>query len=104
MALGPFLATQHFPPLLQKSTLGKILNVSSDLASIADSDGGRIGYCMAKAALNQQTASLAADFTSQRIMALVAVHPGRVPTRMSRGTGLWTWRTRQGNWWRLSTS
>jgi NAD(P)-dependent dehydrogenase (short-subunit alcohol dehydrogenase family) len=43
---------------------------------------------MAKPALNRQTASLAADFKAQGInVALIAVHPGRVPTRMSGGNG-----------------
>lgn len=32
---GPFLATLHFLPLLKKCELGKVLNISSDLASIA---------------------------------------------------------------------
>ncbi|KAI1131860.1 hypothetical protein F5Y10DRAFT_36334 [Nemania abortiva] len=88
MALGPFLATLHFLPLLRKCKVGKVLNISSDLASIANTDGGRLSYRMAKAALNQQTASLAADFNEKGInVALVAVHPGRVPTRMSGGNG-----------------
>lgn len=88
MAMGPFLATCHFLPLLRKRELGKVLNISSDLASISNTDGGRISYRMAKTALNQQTASLAADFKAQGInVALVAVHPGRVPTRMSGGSG-----------------
>lgn len=43
---------------------------------------------MAKSALNRQRASLAADFKAQGInVALIAVHPGRVPTRMSGGNG-----------------
>lgn len=41
---------------------------------------------MAKAALNMQTKSLAMDLRGYNI-ALVAVHPGRVPTRMSGGNG-----------------
>jgi NAD(P)-dependent dehydrogenase (short-subunit alcohol dehydrogenase family) len=32
---GPFLATMHFLPLLQKSETGKILNVTSELGSIS---------------------------------------------------------------------
>ncbi|KAI0108878.1 hypothetical protein GGR51DRAFT_570132 [Nemania sp. FL0031] len=88
MALGPFLATLRFLPLLKKCELGKVLNISSDLASIANTDGGRLSYRMAKAALNQQTASLAADFKKGGInVALVTVHPGRVPTRMSGNDG-----------------
>jgi hypothetical protein len=48
------------------------------------SDGGRLSYRMAEVALNQQAASLAADFRYKGInVALVAVHPGRVPARMS---------------------
>ncbi|KAH7127629.1 hypothetical protein EDB81DRAFT_889421 [Dactylonectria macrodidyma] len=86
MALGPFLATMSLLPLLKKSELGKVLIVSSDLASITSSYGGRLSYRMAKVALNQQTASLVADFRAQGInVALAAVHPGRVPTRMSGG-------------------
>ncbi|KAK0739063.1 hypothetical protein B0T21DRAFT_136219 [Apiosordaria backusii] len=78
----------HFLSLLQKSELGKVLNISSDLASISKTDGGRLSYRMAKTSLNQQTASLAADFRADKInVALVAVHPGRVPTRMSGGNG-----------------
>lgn len=43
---------------------------------------------MAKAALNQQTATLAAEFRTQGIkVALAAVHPGKIPTRMSAGVG-----------------
>ncbi|KAF2828846.1 hypothetical protein CC86DRAFT_404726 [Ophiobolus disseminans] len=88
MALGPFLAAQHFTPLLALSSPGKIINTSSDLASIKDSDGGRISYRMAKAALNMQTASLAADFIASKTnIAVVAVHPGRVPTELSGGHG-----------------
>ncbi|KAK0657892.1 hypothetical protein B0T16DRAFT_453309 [Cercophora newfieldiana] len=88
MAVGPLLATMHFLPLLQKSELGKVLNISSDLASITNTDGGRLSYRMAKVSLNQQTASLAADFRADGVnVALVAVHPGRVPTRMSGGNG-----------------
>lgn len=53
-----------------------------------DTDGGRHSYRMAKAALNQQTASLGAEFREGGVnVALVAVHPGRVPTRMSGGNG-----------------
>lgn len=40
-----------------------------------------MSYRMAKASLNMQTASLAADFKATKTnIAIVAVHPGRVPT------------------------
>jgi hypothetical protein len=43
---------------------------------------------MAKAALNQQRACLAAEFRAEGIdFALMAVHPGRVPTRQGGGNG-----------------
>ncbi|KAH3946480.1 hypothetical protein HBH98_055750 [Parastagonospora nodorum] len=88
MALGPFLATKHFAPLLSAGSPGKIINISSDLASIKNTDGGRMSYRMAKASLNMQTASLAADFkASNTNIAIVAVHPGRVPTDLSGGKG-----------------
>jgi NAD(P)-dependent dehydrogenase (short-subunit alcohol dehydrogenase family) len=43
---------------------------------------------MAKASLNMQTASLAADFKANKTnISIVAVHPGRVPTDLSGGKG-----------------
>jgi len=43
---------------------------------------------MAKASLNMQTASLAADFEANKTnIAIVAVHPGRVPTDLSGSKG-----------------
>jgi len=50
--------------------------------------GGRLGYRMAKSSLNQLTVSLA---TEQRLagqkLAFIALHPGRVRTRLSGFNG-----------------
>ena len=90
MCLGPFLATKHFRPSLERSEAGKVLNISSDMGSIATNteEGENIGYRVAKAALNQQTKTLAQELrrTGSKI-SLVAVCPGFVATKMTRFRG-----------------
>ena len=62
--------------------------IKSSWLTLPDTGWGRISYRMAKTAVNQQTASLAAAFKAQGInVVLVALHPGRVQTRMSGGSG-----------------
>ena len=86
--VGPFLTTKHFLPALSKSALGKVINISSDFASIADNDtGGNLCYRLSKCALNQLSKTTAMDLQrlAPSVIAL-AVHPGYVPTKM---TGLY---------------
>jgi len=49
---GPFVTSKHFLPFLSKSLQGRIINISSDFASIADNTGGNASYRISKCALN----------------------------------------------------
>lgn len=85
MCIGPFLATRAFMPALERAAgLAKVLNVSSDFGSIADSNGGWIGYRSAKAGLNMVTKTLAEEFKTAGLdVVLAAVNPGFIRTRLS---------------------
>jgi NAD(P)-dependent dehydrogenase (short-subunit alcohol dehydrogenase family) len=82
--VGPFLTTKYFLPALSKSALGKVINISSDSASIADNTGGNVCYRLSKCALNQLTRTTAMDLRrlAPTVVAL-AVHPGFLPTKMT---------------------
>lgn len=85
-ALGALRVTMAMLPLLHRAVratkMAKIVNVSSNLASIADNTaGGSYGYRMAKAALNMATRSLAQDLRPEGVVA-VALSPGWVQTDM----------------------
>jgi NAD(P)-dependent dehydrogenase (short-subunit alcohol dehydrogenase family) len=82
--VGPFLTTKYFLPALSKSTLGKVINMSSDFASIADNTGGNVCYRISKCAVNQLTKTTAMDLQrlAPNVIAL-AVHPGYLPTKMT---------------------
>ncbi|KAI1849677.1 hypothetical protein JX266_004626 [Neoarthrinium moseri] len=82
--VGPFLASKAFLPALERAELPKIINVSSDMASIADNVGGNACYRISKAGVNQLTKTMAVDLTqaNSKVLAL-AVHPGYVPTKMT---------------------
>ena len=61
---------------------GKIMHITSGLASIADNQsGGNYGYRMSKAALNMMSKSLAIDLKADGIVSAV-VEPGWVQTDM----------------------
>lgn len=102
---GPFLTSKHFHPNL-KQAAGKIINISSNLASISgmytilfllspyhitllntvleNKEGENMAYRISKAALNQLTASMAAEFMEAGDgIAVMSVYPGYVPTRMT---------------------
>ncbi|KAL9622382.1 MAG: hypothetical protein Q9160_003225 [Pyrenula sp. 1 TL-2023] len=86
--LGPILASKHFLPALSKGEAGRIVNISSDFASIEDNDGGNAVYKVSKAALNQFTKG--AGMELQKLgtnVQTLAVHPGFVPTRMTGYVG-----------------
>ncbi|PPQ82819.1 hypothetical protein CVT25_009197 [Psilocybe cyanescens] len=86
--LGPFLTSKYLAPHLARSTQGKIINISSDMASIADNTGGNACYRISKCALNQLTKNMAVDFgqIAPNVITL-AVHPGYVPTKMTGYVG-----------------
>jgi len=82
--VGPFLTSKHFLPHLSRSEYGRIINVSSDFASIADNTGGNACYRISKCALNQLTRTMAIDLKNVAPnVHTLAVHPGFVATKMT---------------------
>ncbi|KAE9965846.1 hypothetical protein BLS_007358 [Venturia inaequalis] len=90
--VGPFMVSKAFLPSLSLSTSAKIINISSDFASIA---GGNACYRISKAAVNQLTKNMAVDLEKkssaststttggQNSIKTLAVHPGYVATKMT---------------------
>src|SRR6266702_5119844 len=58
---GPWLMAQRFLPLLRASDHPRIVNVSSEAASLAGMGGGTPAYTASKVALNALTRMLAAE-------------------------------------------
>lgn len=80
--LGPLRMTAALLPLLRRAKGAKIINFSSDMASLTNNiTGGSYGYRMSKAALNMATRSLAHDLKPEGILAVV-ISPGWVKTDM----------------------
>ena len=78
--VGPVRVTQALIPHLRASDAPRIINITTNLSSIADnSDGGFYGYRESKAALNMFTRSLAAEFGPEGFICIV-LHPGWVRT------------------------
>jgi NAD(P)-dependent dehydrogenase (short-subunit alcohol dehydrogenase family) len=84
--LGPLRMTQAFLPLLRKSTCARIVNVSSEAASLASMSGGTPAYGASKAALNALTRKLAAELSAERIL-VNAICPGWTATEMGGAGG-----------------
>lgn len=81
-ALGPLLLTQAFAPLLARGTRARVVNLSSELGSLAGTTHFHSpSYAMSKAALNMSTRLLAAEFAAQPVV-VVSLHPGWVRTDM----------------------
>jgi NAD(P)-dependent dehydrogenase (short-subunit alcohol dehydrogenase family) len=79
---GPVLITQALAPLLEKSGAAKVMNISSILGSIADTDNfGTPSYAISKAALNMATRQLARALAPHGVTVFCA-HPGWVKTDM----------------------
>ena len=78
---GPWLIVERFLPLLRNSDHPRIVNVSSDPASLTSMGGGTPAYTVSKAALNALTRMLAAELRAERIL-VNAVCPGWVATDM----------------------
>lgn len=78
--LGPWLVSQAFLPLLEKSDAPRIVNVSSSGGQLGDgADGWAPAYCVSKTALNGVTVQLAAALPK---FAVNSVCPGWVRTDM----------------------
>jgi NAD(P)-dependent dehydrogenase (short-subunit alcohol dehydrogenase family) len=80
-AAAPLLLTQALVPLLAAPG-GKVINISSQMGSIADADSFRsVSYSMSKAALNMATRRLGVELAPRGIV-IAAYHPGWVQTDM----------------------
>ncbi|WRZ92105.1 SDR family NAD(P)-dependent oxidoreductase [Streptomyces sp. NBC_01007] len=78
---GPWRLTQMLLPLLRASRHPRVVNVSSEAASLAGMGGGTPAYSASKAALNALTRMFAAELRSDGIL-VNAVCPGWVATDM----------------------
>jgi len=78
---GPWLMVQEFLPLLRASGHARIVNVSSEAASLAGMGSGTPAYTASKVALNALTRMLAAELRGDRIL-VNAICPGWVATDM----------------------
>jgi NAD(P)-dependent dehydrogenase (short-subunit alcohol dehydrogenase family) len=82
--LGALQVSQQLSALLRKSSAGRIVNVSTILASPAYMDqfpGAFFAYRISKSALNAVTAAMAVELRDLGI-SVNAVHPGWLKTRM----------------------
>ncbi|MFD8006583.1 SDR family NAD(P)-dependent oxidoreductase [Streptomyces mirabilis] len=78
---GPWRLTQALLPLLRASAHPRVVNVSSEVASLTSMGGGTPAYTSTKAALNALTRMLAAELRPDRVL-VNAVCPGWVATDM----------------------
>ncbi|MFE2466524.1 SDR family NAD(P)-dependent oxidoreductase [Streptomyces mirabilis] len=78
---GPWRLTQALLPLLRASAHPRVVNVSSEVASLTSMGGGTPAYTSTKAALNALTRMLAAELGPDRVL-VNAVCPGWVATDM----------------------
>lgn len=79
--LGPVLVTQALMPNLRQGELKRVVNITSQLASIGMNSGGFYGYRESKAALNMFTKTLATELGPEGFICLT-MHPGWVRTAM----------------------
>jgi NAD(P)-dependent dehydrogenase (short-subunit alcohol dehydrogenase family) len=80
--IGPMRVTRVLLPNLRRGEAKKIVNITSNLGSIADNTSGQFyGYRESKAALNMFTRSLAAELRDEGFTCIV-MNPGWVQTDM----------------------
>ncbi|WP_067466263.1 SDR family NAD(P)-dependent oxidoreductase [Actinomadura macra] len=78
---GPWQLTQALLPALRRSRHARIVNVSSEAASLTNLGGGTPAYTSSKVALNALTRMLAAELRADGVL-VNAVCPGWVATDM----------------------
>ncbi|WP_019932596.1 SDR family oxidoreductase [Nocardia sp. BMG111209] len=78
---GPWRMVQAFLPLLRRSAHPRIVNVSSEAASLTEMGGGTPAYTASKVGLNALTRMLAGELRGDRIL-VNSVCPGWVATEM----------------------
>lgn len=80
--IGPLLLTQALTPLLAHGEAARVINLSSDLGSLADTKAfDTPSYAASKAALNMVTRLTAAELGARGI-AVISLNPGWVRTDM----------------------
>ncbi|MCR5887571.1 SDR family oxidoreductase [Hymenobacter sp. J193] len=87
--LGTLAVTQAFLPLVRQAAAGRIVNVSSPLASLTLSgqhDWGLLGYSASKAALNMLTVQLAYELRDTAIK-VNSANPGYTATDLNGFAG-----------------
>jgi len=75
---GVFLSSKYFIPLFEKKTVGKIINISSELSKKGRANFAH--YCAAKGAINSFTRSLALELAPDILVNAIA--PGPIETDM----------------------
>ncbi|NUW46136.1 SDR family NAD(P)-dependent oxidoreductase [Nonomuraea rhodomycinica] len=83
---GPWRLTQELLPLLRESAHPRIVNVSSEAASLTNMGGGTPAYNVTKVALNALTRMLAAELRGDGVL-VNAICPGWVATDMGGPAG-----------------
>ncbi|MGY0057438.1 SDR family NAD(P)-dependent oxidoreductase [Streptomyces sp. LZ34] len=78
---GPWRTAQAFAPLLRAGAHPRVVNVSSEAASLTNMGGGTPAYTASKAGLNALTRMLAAELRADGVL-VNAVCPGWVATDM----------------------
>jgi NAD(P)-dependent dehydrogenase (short-subunit alcohol dehydrogenase family) len=78
---GPWSMIQHFLPLLERSKMSQIINISSGLGALESMSGQYPAYSMTKAALNMLTLMFSEELAPKNIR-VNAVCPGWVKTDM----------------------
>lgn len=79
--VGPFVGASALVSLLAKGNSARIVNISSQMGSIAHTGGNAVPYRISKTALNMLTKLQALNYGDKGIM-VVAMHPGWVRTDM----------------------
>ena len=80
-SVGPLMLTQALVDLLQQGTNPRVLNVSSQMGSIARAGTSGLAYRMSKAAMNM-SAKVLANILQTEGITVVTTHPGHVATDM----------------------
>lgn len=82
---GPLRMSQMVIPLMRRNRYGRIVNISSQMASLTDMDGRALAYRTSKTALNAMTRIVATEVQTDNIL-VNAVDPGWVRSDMG-GSG-----------------
>ncbi len=79
--IGPIRLTQSLVPLMKRNRYGRVVNVSSQMGSLAEMGTGGLAYRSSKSALNAMTRVMANELRGANIL-VNCVDPGWVRTGM----------------------